>query len=249
MKLTDNIYLVGGGTWGGMGLTPGPDCNVYLVDGGGELALIDAGSGVDGSPEAIADWITSHGFAVGDVGTIVLTHMHGDHIGGTAALATMTGARIVASPLTAGVLTQADEETSSIRIARIAGIYPADFKLAAVTGVTPIEDGASIVIGSVTLTAIATPGHAGGHLSFLARSSERQDLFSGDIVFWRGRVLVQPIPGCDVSAMAASIERLVEMGPIDGLFPGHGAVTLRGAVRHIGAAAEQFRALRMPPGL
>jgi len=116
MKLTDTTYLVGGGTWGGMGLTPGPDCNVYLIDGGGALALIDTGSGVAGSPEAIARWITGHGFALSDVGTILLTHMHGDHVGGAAALAAMTGAEVFASPLTAGVLAAADEEVSSIRL-------------------------------------------------------------------------------------------------------------------------------------
>lgn len=249
MKLTDTTYLVGGGTWGGMGLTPGPDCNVYLIDGGGALALIDAGSGVAGSPEAIAGWITGHGFALSDVGTILLTHMHGDHVGGAAALAAMTGAEVFASPLTAGVLAAADEEVSSIRIARDAGIYPADFRLAALAGVKPLEDGATVTVGAVTLTAIPTPGHSEGHLSFLATAPKRRDLFAGDIVFWRGRVLMQAIPGCDVMATARSIERLAGLGPIDGLFPGHGAVTLSGATRHINAAAEHVRALRVPPAL
>lgn len=249
MKLTENAYLVGGGTWGGMGLTPGPDCNVYLIDGGDALALVDAGSGVAGSPEAIAGWITGHGFALADVTTILITHMHGDHIGGVAALAALTGAQVFASPLTTGVLAGADEETSSIRIARDAGIYPADFRLAALPGVISIDDGATIAIGAVAVTAIATPGHSEGHLSFLADAPTRRDLFAGDIVFWRGRVLMQSIPGCDVMALAASIERLAGLGPIEGLFPGHGPVTLSGANRHIDAAAEQVRALRIPPGL
>ncbi|MGD9891862.1 MAG: MBL fold metallo-hydrolase, partial [Dehalococcoidia bacterium] len=239
MKLTGNAYLVGGGTWGGMGLTPGPDCNVYLIDGGGTLALVDAGSGVAGSPEAIAGWITGHGFALSDVSKILITHMHGDHIGGVAALAAMTGAEVYASSLTANVLAKADEETSAIRIARDAGVYPADFKLAALAGVRPIDEGATIAIGGTTVTAIATPGHCEGHLSFLASQPGRRDLFAGDIIFWRGRVLMQAIPGCDVMAISTSILRLAEMGTIDGLFPGHGAVTLSNANRHINAAAEQ----------
>jgi glyoxylase-like metal-dependent hydrolase (beta-lactamase superfamily II) len=250
MKLTDNIYLVGGGTWGGMGLTPGPDCNLYLLDGGdGALALVDTGAGVSGSPDAIAGWISRDGFDVSDIGTILLTHMHGDHVGGAAALAAMTKAEVFASPLTARVLAEGDVETSSIRIAREAGIYPADFELTALAGVKPIEDGATIAVGHIMLTAIATPGHCEGHLSFLASSRNRRDLLAGDVIFWRGRVLLQAIEGCDVVALSGSIERLAALGSVDGLFPGHGAVTLSGATRHINAAAEQVRALRIPPGL
>ncbi len=44
MKLTNDVYLVGGGDYG-FNLTHRLDCHTYLVDGGGELALIDAGFG------------------------------------------------------------------------------------------------------------------------------------------------------------------------------------------------------------
>ena len=46
--LTD-IYLVGSGRTG-IGISDFYDCHVYLVDGGDEAALIDAGSGVDIEP-------------------------------------------------------------------------------------------------------------------------------------------------------------------------------------------------------
>ena len=36
MKLTECVYLVGSGLWD-LSLTPALDCNVYLLDGGGEL--------------------------------------------------------------------------------------------------------------------------------------------------------------------------------------------------------------------
>ncbi len=42
MKLTESVYLVGGAAYG---LSPAGDCNVYLIDGGKELALVDTGSG------------------------------------------------------------------------------------------------------------------------------------------------------------------------------------------------------------
>jgi hydroxyacylglutathione hydrolase len=46
MRLTDRVGLVG---WGanGFDLTHPLDCHVYLLHGGSELALIDAGAGLD----------------------------------------------------------------------------------------------------------------------------------------------------------------------------------------------------------
>ena len=51
MRLTPDVCLVGGGMFG-FGLTSPGDCHVYLLDGGDELVLIDAGiGGVAGDPE------------------------------------------------------------------------------------------------------------------------------------------------------------------------------------------------------
>ena len=50
MKLMDSVYMVGSCT-AGFSMTNAFDCTVYLVDGKVELALIDAGVGVQ--PERI----------------------------------------------------------------------------------------------------------------------------------------------------------------------------------------------------
>ena len=42
MKLTEDVYLVGGGDYG-FNLTHRLDCHTYLIDGGDELVLVDAG--------------------------------------------------------------------------------------------------------------------------------------------------------------------------------------------------------------
>ena len=42
MKLSDRVYLIGGMAYG---YSAQGDCNMYLIDGGSELALIDAGGG------------------------------------------------------------------------------------------------------------------------------------------------------------------------------------------------------------
>lgn len=44
MRLTQDVALVGGGN-AGFGLSAPLDCHVYLLDGGDELALVDAGVG------------------------------------------------------------------------------------------------------------------------------------------------------------------------------------------------------------
>ena len=81
MKLTDRIYLVGSGAVG-FGMTDPFDCHVYLLDGGGELALIDVGAGM--GAEAIVENVRREGFDPARIRHVVLTHAHGDHAGGAA---------------------------------------------------------------------------------------------------------------------------------------------------------------------
>ena len=44
MQLTSRAYLVGSGRLG-LTLTDPYDCNVFFIDGGTEVALVDAGAG------------------------------------------------------------------------------------------------------------------------------------------------------------------------------------------------------------
>jgi glyoxylase-like metal-dependent hydrolase (beta-lactamase superfamily II) len=249
MRLVDNIYMVGGGVWGGMGLSPGPDCNVYLVDCGTQLVLIDCGSGTAGSVDAILENIAADGLAPDRIGTILLTHKHGDHIGGAAQFAARTGAVLYGSAETAAVLESGDEGAASITAAKDAKLYASDFVLSPVSGVRMLEDGAHLRIGDVDFEVIDTPGHCSGHISFVLRSGRRVDLMAGDAIFWRGRVVMQTLPDCDVTASGHSIEKLAAIDDLQGLYSGHGAFTIAGASRHIAAALEHVRALRVPPGL
>lgn len=249
MRITSRIYIVGGGVWGGFGLSPGPDCNVYIVDCGASLTLIDCGSGMAASVEAILNNIEADGLSPDRIDTILITHKHGDHIGGAADLARRTGARVLASGETAAVLAEGDEQTSSIVAAKVAGMYPKDLRLASVDGIEVLEDRQCFEVGDCAFEVVATPGHCSGHISFIMRADGRTDLLAGDAIFWRGRVVMQTLPDCDVAASGASIERLAALGEIDGLFSGHGAFTVAGATRHVAAALEHVRGLRVPPGL
>ena len=44
MRLTRDICLVGGGD-SGFGLSAPLDCHIYVIDGGSEAAIVDAGMG------------------------------------------------------------------------------------------------------------------------------------------------------------------------------------------------------------
>ncbi len=249
MRLTDRIHLVGGGSWGGAGLSPNPDCHVYLVDGGDALALIDAGSGVPGSREAIWQKTEEAGFDPGAIEAVLVTHMHGDHMGGVNGVVEELGAVAYGSSETCDALITGDEQASAVALARDAGIYPLDFALTPTGQAHALTDGQPVEIGDVEFTAVATPGHCAGHVSYVLDDGNRRDLFSGDAVFYRGRVRVQAIPDCNPRAMATSLTRLSELRDLAGLLPGHGAFTLQDAGRHLAAAAEVCKTLRLPPEL
>lgn len=250
MRLTDSIHLIGGGVWGGFGLSPGPDCNVYLVEcGDGSAVMIDTGSGLPASVDAIAGHVEAAGFRPENIRAILLTHMHGDHAGGALRFAELTGAEVHASDLTAGVLATGDEETSSVALARTAGVFPSDFKLLPLAGINTIAEGDRLAFGEASFDVFDTPGHCAGHLSFLLSVRGRRDMIAGDVVFWRGRVLMQATPDCDPAALAGSLAKLAGLGDVDGLFSGHGAFVLSGANRHLDEAASHAHQLRIPPGI
>ena len=79
MQLTTDIHLVGSGMLG-LSLTDEYDCNVYLLDGGTECALVDIGAGHRLQP--LLDEIDRDGPDPGRIARILLTHKHADHSGG-----------------------------------------------------------------------------------------------------------------------------------------------------------------------
>ncbi len=104
MKLTDSVYLVGGSAYG---LSPAGDCNVYLIDCGGESVLIDAGGGI--GVKRILENVKRDGLDPKNIKIAILTHCHFDHIGGANELKEITGCRLVAHKNDAGSIVNLDE--------------------------------------------------------------------------------------------------------------------------------------------
>jgi glyoxylase-like metal-dependent hydrolase (beta-lactamase superfamily II) len=132
---------------------------------------------------------------------VLLTHGHHDHVEGVAAVAARLGLPVVAAPGVADGLGRPVEEAG---------------------------DGWTFRTGGLEVEALATPGHAPGHLAFLVNGT---DCLTGDVLF---RGTVGGTRGGGPSGFAdlrRSVERLLELPPATRVHPGHSAATTVGAER------------------
>ena len=127
--------------------------------------------------------------AAGEVAQILVTHRHPDHVGGVERLVGLTGAPVRAWGRAA----------------------------AGGVAVEPLDDGATIDAGGVTLTALHTPGHASDHLCFYLEGAA--SLLAGDNILGEGTAVIAP-PDGDMRAFLSSLERLGRLR-IDRIYPGH----------------------------
>ena len=141
--------------------------NTYLVGTCGIAAILITGTDghilIDAGTEAGADLIASNirklGFNPRDVRYLLHSHEHLDHVGGMARLQQLTGAQVIASAPAAPVLNSGRAGAGDPQ----AGMHP-PFPAARVDRV--IADGGTVRLGNLLLTAIATPGHTPGALSW-----------------------------------------------------------------------------------
>jgi metallo-beta-lactamase class B len=146
VRIHGNTYLVG--TCG---------ISAILVAGGNGHVLIDGGT--ERGADLIADNIRRLGFRLTDVEYLLHSHEHLDHVGGIARLQQLTGATLVASGPAAPVLSSGLPSSDDPQ----AGMHK-PFPAANV-GRT-IGDGEEVRLRDLKLTAMATPGHTAGALSW-----------------------------------------------------------------------------------
>ena len=123
-----------------------------------------------------------------DIAAILVTHGHPDHNAGAARLAELTGAPVLAATAAPGVQ------------------------------VRPLAHGQLIAVGDLEIQALATPGHAPDHFSFLAGDA----LVTGDLLFCGKVGGTGPyFPGSSAREEWDSLQRVLQLGDdIRGL-PGH----------------------------
>jgi glyoxylase-like metal-dependent hydrolase (beta-lactamase superfamily II) len=209
-KVIEGVWLVGDGR-----LSDPKDCCVYLVDGGGEMALVDTGAGEN--PDAILRNVESVGKNASQIKWILITHCHIDHIGGIDYLRRKTGAKVMSHVLCAETLATAD----NVRTA--ANWYGISLEPIAIDSTFdgPEE---KVKFGSAELILIHTPGHSPDSISIYADFGGKRVLFGQDI-----HGPFSPSFGSDIKLWEKSMEKLIAL-KIDILCEGHYGV-IRGRDR------------------
>lgn len=146
-------------------------CGISAILITGEQGHILIDGGTEAGADVIAANIASLGFDIGDVEYILHSHEHFDHAAGIAQLQRLSGARLIASPrakpvLETGVVADDDPQ---------AGMHD---PFPAATVFQTIEDGEAVELGAIRATAIFTPGHSPGAISWQWRSCE------GELCYW-----------------------------------------------------------------
>jgi hydroxyacylglutathione hydrolase len=222
MKLTERIHLVGGS---GYGLSPIGDCNVYLVNGGKELALIDTGGGA--GVQSILNNIVNDGLEPKRIKKALITHAHYDHIGGNHEMVERTGCKILCHPLEK----EAIETLNECSLYDMAVNNGLRFEACKVD--KTIDEGDQIQVGDLLLNVVHTPGHTPGCISFtFTEEDTKKGLLCGDIAGAQGRLGFINGPGFSLEDWKNSIKKLIKLKP-DRLYPGHNTFLMSNATDHL----------------
>ena len=180
--------------------------NSYLVmDDKNSCVIIDAGVYSEGLVKAVrSDELIVH--------WLVLTHGHGDHIGGAntylkAFESCKLAAGIHEKPILNNPVNNMTEALFGNPISLEADRY--------------LEDGDELAAGDLKLKCISTPGHTPGSISILIENA----LFSGDTLF-QGSIGRTDFPGGSFEILINSIkEKLFVLPDETNVFPGHMGTT------------------------
>lgn len=134
-----------------------------LVNTGSELILFDTGLNAAGITAAVA----AAGYTPDQVDAVVITHMHGDHIGGLLSdgAPTFANARYITGAVEFDSMKDAGNEAFEANVRPLAERF------------AMIGDGDSVASG---VTAMFAPGHTPGHMAYMLESNGAQLLLAVD---------------------------------------------------------------------
>lgn len=175
-----------------------------VVNTGGELVLFDTGLSADGTLSALQ----AAGYSADQVDIVVLTHMHGDHIGGMMQgdAPTFPNARYVTGQVEFDAWAAMDNEGFNTKVKPLAD------------QMTFLDDGGSVASG---ITAMAAFGHTPGHMAYMIESEDKQLLLGADFANHYVWSLAHPDWEVkfdqDKATAAATRRRLLDMLATDGV--------------------------------
>lgn len=244
--------------------------NSYIVRGADGYTIIDPGLRTPETEEAWEQAMAELRFAPSDVEKIVLTHHHPDHYGMAGWWQERSGAPVLLSPsgrqqanLLWGAgqpMTQRlldlfrlhgmDERTLEAMREHMDGFVP---HVSPQPEVTELADGETVRLGDRDYIAIATPGHAEGHLCLLHEASG--EMFCGDHVLPQITPNVSYLPGIDEDPLGSYLDSLKQVArlPVAMAYPGHrepfanfGGRALEIVAHHEARLARMTELLREP---
>lgn len=136
-----------------------------VVNTGAELVLFDTGLSAEGTLAAL----TAAGFAPDQVDVVVLTHMHGDHIGGMMGADGTTPTYPNARYVTGGV--EHTHWSGAANEGFDKNVKPLNDKF------TFLDDGGSVASG---ITGMAAFGHSPGHMIYQVESNGQRLMITAD---------------------------------------------------------------------
>lgn len=151
-RLYGNTYYVGTCT-----------VSVLLVTSPEGHVLVDAAT-EEAVPSILAN-IRALGFRPEDIRWIVTSHEHFDHVGGLAALARATGAKVALSGPAAAVIATGKVDPADSQAAILK-----DHDFAPIKAGRIVQNGDIVQVGPLRLTMMATPGHTTGSSSWTWQS-------------------------------------------------------------------------------
>jgi len=216
--------------------------NVYLVEGGdGHNVLIDTGWDRPDAFQGLLEGLRSSGFGFKDIEQVLVTHVHSDHYGLSGKIKQLSDANIGAHQIEADLIESRYinlevlmQETG--HLLRRYGVPPEELgdlqkaSLPAKPFVTPgfpdtrFKGGERLVVGTIELDILHTPGHSPGHLSFYERN--RKLLFCGDLVMLEITPNVSFHSQSGENPLADYLKSLEMVAglEVNFVFPGHGPV-------------------------
>jgi len=167
MAITREIFQVGGD-----GLTAAGDGAIYLIDFGGNAALVDAGCGH--AQKRLFDNIRTCGVEPDQIQYLLITHSHFDHTGGIVGVREWCGCRVVAHELDARYLEEGNDVVTGAKwYGSTLDPLEIDIKLKGHRN--------EIELGEGRIHAIHIPGHSPGSLVYLTESEGLKVLFAQDV--------------------------------------------------------------------